>query len=250
MKEKICVLVKTYPNVSKKYDHLVCVGGFTDKWEWRRIYPIPWKIFWNNNSFKKKQWRVFELKDDKPSDHRPESRKFISSDFSKEASFKEIHAFLESEKTSLEELQLKGHKEKSMGVIKPYEILDFIEEKNPHYEKNISKQQQKTLQGSSAVKIDILPKQYSYIFKCCKDCPKQHKLICEDWELGQLYRNCEIARKIGKYKDEKEVFQKIKLKFLNQLSKKKDLYFIVGTHYRFNTYMIVSVVYPKKTDKY
>ena len=177
MEEKICVLAKAYPNVSKKYEHLVCVGGFTDKGEWRRIYPIPWKIFWNNDSFKKKQWLVFKLEDDRPSDHRPESRRFIGSAFLREASFKEVYDFLESEKTSLEELQLKDPKEKSMGVIKPYKILDFVEEDNPNYEKNISKQHQKTLQGRSAVQIDILPKQYSYVFKCNKECPRELLLI-------------------------------------------------------------------------
>ena len=28
MEEKLCVLAKTYPTVSKKYESLVCVGGF------------------------------------------------------------------------------------------------------------------------------------------------------------------------------------------------------------------------------
>ena len=227
-------------------------GVFTNKGDWRRIYPIPWKVFWNNDSFKKKYWISYNLIKDKPSDHRPESRKIFDESIKGicEASFKEIYNYLEENKTSLEELDNIDHKEKSMGVIKPYKIIDFVEKENPHFEKNISKKRQFTLFGKSAVGIDILPKAYSYIFKCCETCPKEHKMLCEDWELGQLYRHCEDYRKKGKYKDEEEVFEKIKLKFFKEFSEKEDLYFIVGTHYRFKTYMIISVIYPKKSDSY
>ncbi len=253
MKEKLCVLAKTYPNVSKKYYHLVCVGGFTQNFKWRRIYPVPWKMFWENQtSFKKKSWIEYETQSDVPSDHRSESRKVIDTSIKSlgDAKFKEINDFLRENITTMEKLTAINHRKVSMGVIKPYKILNFVQEPNEHYEKNIQKQAQQTLDGGSAVKIDILPKTYSYVFYCSPDCKTKHKIMCEDWELGQLYRNCEKFREQGKYKDEKEVFEKIREKFLDTLPKKKDFYFIVGTHYRFTTYMIISVIYPKKNDVY
>jgi len=77
MIERLLVLAKAAPEVSSKYEHLICVAGITDKGEWRRIYPIPWKIFWSmsGQNFKKKSWIQYELESDKPSDFRPESRK-------------------------------------------------------------------------------------------------------------------------------------------------------------------------------
>jgi hypothetical protein len=136
-----------------------------------------------------------------------------------------------------------------MGIIKPI-IIDFVEEDNSHYKKEKNKQEQQTLTGGSVVRIDIPKKIFSYIFKCSKDCPKRHKIMCEDWELLALYRNCEKYRKEGVYKTKKEVIEKVKQRFLYELPKKKDFYFMVGTHYRFNKYIIVSVIYPKKTDIY
>ena len=53
--EKLLVLAKASPTVSKKYEHLVCVGGLTEANEWRRIYPVPWKFFFGGG-FKKKSW--------------------------------------------------------------------------------------------------------------------------------------------------------------------------------------------------
>ena len=71
------MLAKACPEISQKYESLICVAGITDKGEWRRIYPIPWKTFWGTSPkyFSKKQWIEYELVSEKPSDHRPESRK-------------------------------------------------------------------------------------------------------------------------------------------------------------------------------
>ena len=49
MIERLLVLAKAIPEISSKYEHLVCVAGITDSGEWMRIYPIPWKVFWKNS---------------------------------------------------------------------------------------------------------------------------------------------------------------------------------------------------------
>lgn len=65
--------------------------------------------------------------------------------------------------------------------------------------------------------------------------------MCEDWELGALYRHY--------LPDTDKAFEKCKDKFLNQLPKKKDLHFMIGTHYRWKTPMIISVLYPRKNEE-
>jgi hypothetical protein len=251
MKEQSIVIAKTYPSISRKYASLVCVGTLKHDGNFRRIYPVPWKLFWHRNGFRKKYLIEYELQEDLPSDHRQESRKVKPETFKeiKEMNFGSIKSILDAKVTSLEELKKIDHKKVSMGVIIP-EILDFIIEKNPHYEKNMSKKQQQTLDGRSAVKIDILPWSFSYIFKCCKSCPKSHKIMCEDWEVAELYRNCKKYQEEGKYKDEQEVLEKVKHKMLNVMKEKRVVYFIMGTHYRFDTYIIISIIYPRKKDRF
>lgn len=252
IKEKLCVLAKTYPTVSKKYEHLVCVGGFTSEGKWRRVYPVPWDVFWKSDSkFKKKSWIEYEKQSDDPSDHRSESRKIKPETIAgqKDATFKEIKQFLDSRLTTLEELGNVDHHEVSMGVIKPYKILDLVAEPNEHLGKNEKRKAQTNLFGRSVVQVDIPKNMFSYEFLCSPSC-KGHKMMCEDWELLALYRNCEEYLKKGKYGDEAEVIEKVKQRFLSDMVKKKDVYFLVGTHYRFNTYIVIGVIYPKKDDKY
>jgi len=250
MKERLLVLAKAIPEISAKYEHLVCVAGLTDKGEWRRIYPIPWKIFWKNNDqyFKKKMWIEYELQDNKPSDHRPESRKikFETIIPLQEATFGEIERLLKERLTTIEELEEKTPKVQSLGVVKPVEILGFEPTTNKHYEELLIKKEQLKLDGRRAVQFDIPKYKYRYIFRDDKE--KVHEIICEDWEVGELYRNCENYRREGKYKDENEVHQKVREKFISAIPKKGHLYFIVGSHYRFPTYLIIGVIYPKKSD--
>lgn len=250
MKEKLLVLAKACPEVSAKYEQLVCVAGITDKGEWRRIYPIPWKVFWANstNSFKKKMWIEYELESNDPSDHRPESRKikFDTIKPLKEATFKEIEDILQTHLTSIEELESKTPRVASLGVVKP-EINDFAHLSNDHYEKLMKKSEQQSLFGGSAVKLEIPRYKYRYIFKDDTD-GREHETLCEDWEVAELYRHCEKYRKEGKYKDEKEVHSKVKDKMLKGITAKGHVYFIVGSHYRFPTYMIIGVIYPRKAD--
>jgi len=251
MKERMLVLAKATPTLSKKYQELVCIAGITDKGEWRRIYPVRWECFWqrSDKKFSKKQWIEYETEVDRPSDHRKESRKVreITIKPLNEARFSEIKDLIKNRITTLEKLQEVGVREESLGVIKPL-ILDFVEEKSDLHEKAEGMKPQKTLFGKEAVRLDVPEKQYSYIFYCSDTCRTKHKLLCEDWELTELYRNCKQYRDVGVYKDDNELFLKIKQRMLEDMLKKNELYFVVGSHYRFPSFMIVGVLYPKKGD--
>ncbi|MBU0636147.1 hypothetical protein KKE06_03920 [Candidatus Micrarchaeota archaeon] len=251
MKEKLLVLAKAAPIVSKKYEQLVCVARITETGEWRRIYPIPWKYFWKTSPhhFSKKQWIEYELRDKTPSDHRSESRKIKPETIKtiRTAKFKEIIELIKPKITNLSELEKKDHRKVSLGIIKP-KIRDFYEMTNKQFEKWSQQSKQKTLSNQSAQPLEIPQKKYGYRFLGQDN--KKHELLCEDWEIVELYRHCESYRKKGTYKDKQEVFEKIKQKMLGELPNKKDLFFVVGTHYRFPTYIIIGIVYPKKADQY
>jgi len=250
MKERLLVLAKASPETSAKYEHLVCVAGITDKGEWRRIYPIPWKIFWGSSgkNFRKKSWIEYELDGDKPSDHRPESRKILFNTITPlgPAGFGEIESLLKQRLTTIEELESKGPRVRSLGVLKPKEILGFEPTDNKHYQELVTKKAQLDLFGEPAMKLDVPKYKYRYLFKD-DETGRVHELLCEDWEAAELYRHCEDYRKEGKYADENEVHGKMREKMV-AVAKTGHSYFVVGSHYRFPTHMIVGVVYPSKAD--
>jgi hypothetical protein len=72
--EKILVLVKTYPNISKKYRETVCTAGVKENGDWVRMYPIPFRFLNDGQKFTKYQWINAQLEKNKQ-DTRPESYK-------------------------------------------------------------------------------------------------------------------------------------------------------------------------------
>jgi len=148
----------------------------------------------------------------------------------------------------LEDLEDKDDTEVSLGVLKPI-ILDFVWEDCEYYTKVQHMAHQVTLEivlgkGKSAVKIKVPDKKFQYVFKCGSKCPKKHRIMCEDWELGMLYLNS-----LERHKDREIAAEKVREKFLGDIPERKYVYFVVGTHNKYpNTWLIVSVLYPKKSE--
>lgn len=259
-KEKLLVLAKAMPELSTKYAHTICVAGITESGDWRRIYPIPWEKFRRDSgtNFPKKSWIEYELLSDKQSDHRPESRK-IDYDTIRilgPEKFSLIESMLKERLTTVEALMEKGITVNSLGVVDPLQVYDFCPTENEHYEELVTRKAQKDLLGNDVVKIDIPEYKYRYIVKD-DSIGIRHEMLCEDWEVGELYRRCQMYCKLGKYKDVNEVHEKVKYKMYDEMfgvidSKQNHrsghVKFIVGSHSRFPTYMVVGVIYPKKAD--
>ena len=55
-KEKILILVKTYPNKSNKYVETVCTAGIRKDGSWIRLYPIPFRLYTDDQQYGKYQW--------------------------------------------------------------------------------------------------------------------------------------------------------------------------------------------------
>jgi hypothetical protein len=254
LKERLLVLAKAAPEVSKKYSETVCVAGITDSGEWRRIYPVPWETFWqmNNSRFKKKWWIEYDVPNPTPSDHRPESRKI---DFDTirplgEEKYATIEKMLKEKLSSIEDLEEKGPKNVSLGVVKPLRVKDFVPTSNSHYEDLVTRKAQRDILGKPLIKLEIPAYKYRYLFMDDED-GREHEMLCEDWEVGELYRKCENDRKAGKYDGDDTVHSHVKDSFLDRMFlpiKRDHVYFIVGSHSRYPTYMVVGVVYPRMDD--
>ncbi|CAG0964442.1 hypothetical protein METP3_01048 [Methanosarcinales archaeon] len=237
MNEKILVLVRTIPEKSATYENLVCVAGINDRGEWRRLYPFEFRYGENSVNFRKKD--LIEVTLANPdNDKRKESRKVthhknLNSHQDDDEVLKRIMPLV----FSIEKL----NKEKaSLGVIKP-EITGIdviINSTNISDEQTYFSIAENYLEKREKVKIPI---ELRYQFKC-KDEPecRGHNIILIDWELNELARNIMRSEK-----DAKIIKDKIIERFF-EFMKTRDLYFFMGTHFRFGTWIIIGLFYPQK----
>ncbi len=241
-KEEIAVLVRSTPEKSKKdgNGHPVGVTGINKDGELLRLYPFGFRYGEGLVDFRKND--LLEVTVTKPEhDIRWESRKVLSyvnlQSPLKEREIKELVLPLVK---SVERLNTEVE---SLGVVKP-EILD-IEIKVNSIE-TYDRQQYFNLMGDFLEKGERagMPVEVRYIFRCeGEEACRGHKIILLDWEFNETIRN--IIR------DEQEpagVERKIREHFFN-LMQEKELYFIMGTHFTYGTWMIAGIFCPEKNGR-
>ena len=135
----------------------------------------------------------------------------------------------------------------SLGVVKPTEVIEMeirpvTDEKwKPEWQKLFT---QLTLFGPSQKPLRKIPYTFHYIFKC-HDSDKPHVAMCEDWELGALFLN-ETAR-LG---SDELAAESVKKKYLGELcGATKDTRFFMGTHFPYNTWLVLGVFWPPLPPK-
>lgn len=75
-KQRICILVKAYPQPSQKYEETVCCAGVTEDGRFLRLYPIPYRRLKKDQQFQRFDWVEMDIAKD-TSDHRSESHKVV-----------------------------------------------------------------------------------------------------------------------------------------------------------------------------
>lgn len=262
----VLIAVKTYPTLSTEYDELVCTAGFLEDGSWVRIYPIPFRKLENSSQYKKWQWITIDIERNKK-DFRNESYRpvDIDKDILLGAEVPPVHNWrlrkpyaLNEVYTNMDDLieEAKRPPFKSLAVVKPQEVIDFI------YEPVEREWNKEKLQAIYANQVQLnlfeedtkvafqvvkkLPYKFSYIFTT--EDGKQRTMMIEDWELGMLYWHCLEASG-----DEKVACEKVREKYLNIMTQGKDFYFFMGTTKKFhimapNPFIIIGTFYPKKED--
>lgn len=263
--EKITVLALTYPELSKKYGPIVCVAGVNEYGEWRRLYPIPFRT-WLEDSYEDirfHKWDVIEVDVEKARhDPRKESmrvrdwKRIKIVDHIRDWSFR---LFI-IQQLLAPDLETIINSDKSLGVIKPRKIVDFYAKPRHRLRDEAEKLVlNKMDEADSTVtlleylniddkhllpevkepdtKIEELP-WIGYKFYCSNPQCRGHEMMVIDWEAQQLFR---------KYKTDKGPVRK---KLFNEMTKERNLYFIVGNTWRYHkSFMIVSLFYPPKGTK-
>ncbi|HBC45448.1 MAG TPA: hypothetical protein DCZ43_00225 [candidate division Zixibacteria bacterium] len=253
-KKQVLITVKAYPNPSREYGETVCCAGIDlNNNQLIRLYPIPFRYLDDKLQFKKYsiiEVDCFRSNDDK----RPESFKVNCDtikiidylDTVKEGWKRRNDIVLKAPLKSLcQALRDAENDNMSLGIIKP-ENITFAHTKRwlPDPKIREAHYAQLNLLRKQIDAIEAVPFQFYYGFNCVgiNDCPS-HELPIVDWEINQAYRSWRL-----KYRNEKELIEKIKQRWLSIAdSNKNNLYLFVGNR-KLNrrTFMVLGTFYPPR----
>lgn len=195
--------------------------------------------------FRKKEWMTANLYPPEDAhDKRPESRKVdmssirILNKVDDDEVRQVVIANLRNNIASIE------HNGASLGFVKP-KLVDY--DLNIISTSDQEEQMQITEAGIGAQNMVKLKQESSYRFECpirkgCACGNHPHHMIILDWEVNELYRNV-----IARDKDPRVIKKKMRQRMFDFM-KTRDLYFMVGTHHRWNVWMIVSVLYLRPSS--
>ncbi|RLE78476.1 MAG: hypothetical protein DRJ52_10365, partial [Thermoprotei archaeon] len=264
-REKIVVIAKTYPEVSSKHGPLVCVAGVNEYGEWRRLYPIPYKI-WVDKEYEDirfKKWDIIEVEVKKAShDPRKESRKVVDwrkikiIDHIKRWDYR-LHIISRLLDPDIESVV---NSDRSLGVVKPRRIVDFYAKPRKRLRDKAEKIVLNKMDEADSIitlleyvemkdkyllpdikekdiKVEKTP-WIGYRFYCSNPLCRGHEMMVIDWEAQELFR---------KYR---QVDGPVKKKLYDDMITKRDLYFVIGNTWRYyKSFMIISLFYPPKGTK-
>lgn len=253
-KKQVLVVVKTYPNLSKKYDKTVCTAGIDlETMAWIRIFPIMYFDLPQEQRFKKYDVIEIEVEFKKDRFARKESHKAHGNTIKIIKNIGTEHNWIERKnillpkvQKSINNLQTQYKMDKtSMGIIKPKSGIAFkvtpIESCRP-WEKDLIMGKQRTLDGLNySSPLEKIPYKFSYVFKCNDpECTKEHDLMIEDWEI------CELYRKMKQTKDEKYALEQVAKKYKEYFLASCDIHLVLGTESKWNKWLIIGIFYPQK----
>ncbi|MGA2616381.1 MAG: hypothetical protein ABSF26_02150 [Thermoguttaceae bacterium] len=251
---KVLILVMTYPHPSRGYQELVCTAGITESGEWVRLYPVDYRYRPSHQKFKKYQWIDVQLaprgygKDNRKESRRPnlDSITLIGERLSTKNDWAERREIIDSlPRYSLNQLKaLYDTDRTSLGIVRPKRVIDL--EIRPATEPDWKPEWrqlflQRTLFGGQQKSLRKLPYSFHYIFEC-EDSEKPHTAMCEDWELGNLF-----LKESERFGSDEAAAQSVRGKFLNEIcGSEKDTCFFMGTHFPYNTWLILGLFWPPK----
>ncbi len=255
MKKEILILVKTYPEISKKYIETVCVAGILkDTHEMIRIYPIRFRYINETKQFKKYDLISIDVQNKSTQDNRPESftvdpysTEIIEREEGKAQWVRRCKYILDSPHLfdDVETLKsLQKEKNISLGIIKPSQIIKFRIEKRPKDELEINEIKKRSILDQGDLFEDIkdleaIQYRFKVNFKCQNSECSGHEMSILDWEIAELYRKCR----------NKKDWEQLIIDKLNWMCdfKKREPYFILGNMNQWrHIFCVLGIFYPPR----
>lgn len=261
--QRVLILCKTYPSPSASYAETSCVAGVTEKGQFVRLFPVPFRLIADEQQFRKWQW-VTALVEKARDDHRPESHRiFVDKIECDEAPLpagregwphrmellREIT--VHTDFAAVERARLDSGS--TLALLKPSRVVELVitATKNPDWtDEERAKLTQMQRQSSlfseeenqrQVALLEKIPFDFHYRYECIVDGKPliyKHKLV--DWEVGALYRR--LRRQYGSPGWEKPFREK----YEHELPA-RDLMLLLGTIHRFpDQWLAISVICPPK----
>lgn len=253
MELEVLVTVKTYPLPSKVVavrEH-VCTAGVRRDGTFVRLYPINYRYRPYAEWFKKYDWIRVEAKeakhDPRPESYTPDRTKEIicTGHLDTKRNWQERKRYvLAKGRQTMCGLEGMQQTERSLGIVKPWKVLDFyVEDDAREWKPEWAKLFREELLFEPGQKpLEKIPCKFSYRFLCADPSCKGHNMMITDWEVGQLYR-----RMRDKFGDEHVAVGKVRDKFLGAMCAPSiDTHFFVGTVLEHGSWIILGVFCPKK----
>ena len=248
--KRALIVVRTYPIPSRSGVEVSCTAAITDKGEWLRLFPVPWRLLDSDKQFRKYQW--IDVRVTKASDTRPESFK-LSPDGIKVITepLTTAHHWKSRKEAVLplcahclcclvKQRNANGHP--TLGIFRPKSITRLIiKGQDPNWTPN---QQNALRQGhlfleAPEQELEKVPFSFQYEFRCDDDSCKGHTIICTDWEMGEAYRKWRVTYGEDGWEE------KFRQRFETEMIQKNETYFYVGTiHGHQHVWIIIGLFYP------
>jgi hypothetical protein len=250
--KKALIVVRTYPTPAKSGVEVSCTAAITDKGEWLRLFPVPWRFLPSDQRFRKYQW--VEVTVTKASDARPESYKLkpdgirvLSEPLSTTKGWqarKDVIYPLKAHCLCCLQKQRDAHGHPTLGIFRPKVItkLHITAEDAKWTDAQLALLRQGHLfLRPPKTELEKIPFTFRYEFRCDHDeCPG-HKIICTDWEMGQSWRQWKT-----KYRDGWEA--KFRGRYETDMILKYDTHFYMGTIRQHpHVWIIVGLFYPPRS---
>jgi hypothetical protein len=253
-KKTALIVVRTYPTPAKSGVEVSCTAAITDKNEWLRLFPVPWRYLPEDQRFRKYEWVELTVtkstKDSRPESYKlkPDGIKIISHlEPGKEwRARKEIILPLRSHCLCclMKERDEKGFP--TLGIVKPKRIERLIimaEEPEWTPAQLAILRQEHLFIGKPKNELEKVPFKFQYKFWCDEPGCNSHTMICTDWEMGESWRKWS-----AEYGNQWET--KFRQKYEKEMIQKFDTHFYVGTVHQYpQTWIIVGLFYPPYSTK-
>lgn len=226
----------------------------TDKGEWLRLFPVPYRRLHENQKFSKYQW--IEVGVTKASDPRPESYRIrqetlrvtsavLSTADAWRARKDVIYPLRASSMCELKR-QRDLHGGPTLGIFKPAEIDKLVIKPGSaewtQAEIEIMRQGD-LFESEPKETLEKIPFEFSYRYRCDDPACNGHMMKCTDWEMGQSWRKW---RK-DYASDWESAFRQ---KYEAEMCDKFDTHFYVGTiNQHPKEWIVVGLFYPPKAPE-
>jgi hypothetical protein len=249
---KFLVVVKTYPNPSASTNEAVCTAAVDEQGTLTRLFPIPFRTLADGQRFKKWQW--IKARVQKASDPRRESYKVdattieVVDEIPPGKGWLRRWSYVEHlVSPTVEEAEGSGA---SLGLIKPAKyVMTFKDKEQPTW---TAEERQKLLGqgptdlfGAAVTPRSLLqkvPVEIRYDYSCDGSC--RHHQLFEDWEVGESWRTW-----TRRYPTRAVLEAAIRNRYVDEPHRKGNLYLWVGTHSRWQEWLVIGHVQPAHLAK-